>query len=170
MKKDYTPIKFVIVIFMVMISVMYAQAQSILPHSATIVNNIVSHPRVFHSNTGFAKTSICGVDTVNYTFNKTTSFQSITLNASTSGNIFAQWYPAAGAITVSGFDFYAWQAAGSSAVVTLILRFKLVLRVLVPPLPKIVRPLLSLARPVSYPVLRVKILKPLPPEAVKCVI
>ena len=119
MKKDYTPIKFVIVIFMVMISVMYAQAQSILPHSATIVNNIVSHPRVFHSNTGFAKTSICGVDTVNYTFNKTTSFQSITLNASTSGNIFAQWYPAAGAITVSGFDFYAWQAAGSSAVVTL---------------------------------------------------
>lgn len=70
---------------------------------------------------GFAATAQtnCGVDTINYTYYKTTQFRGVSLNASSSGNSFAQWYPAPQAITVEGFDFYAWQSAGTNASVTL---------------------------------------------------
>lgn len=61
----------------------------------------------------------CGVDTVNYTYFKTTQFRGVSLNASTSGNSFAQWFPAPQAITIEGFDFYAWQSVGTNAVVAL---------------------------------------------------
>lgn len=66
----------------------------------------------------YSQTS-CGVDTVNYTYYKTTQFRPVSLNSVNSGNAFAQWYPAPQPITVAGFDFYAWQSAGTNAVVTL---------------------------------------------------
>ena len=61
----------------------------------------------------------CGVDTVNYTYFKTTQFRGVSLNASSSGNSFAQWFPAPQAITIEGFDFYAWQSEGTNAIVSL---------------------------------------------------
>lgn len=66
----------------------------------------------------YSQTS-CGVDTVNYTYYKTTQFRPVSLNSVNSGNAFAQWYPAPQPITVAGFDFYAWQSTGTNAVVTL---------------------------------------------------
>ena len=119
MRKYLTSLKIVITIILIAINVFFSQAQTILHHSVNIINDIAAHPRVFKANAGFGKTGSCGVDTVNYTYNKVSAFQSITLNASTSGSIFAQFYPVAGAITVSGFEFFAWQAAGTSTVVTL---------------------------------------------------
>lgn len=70
------------------------------------------------SSKTFSQTS-CGVDTVNYTYYKTTQFRPVSLNSVNSGNAFAQWYPAPQPITVAGFDFYAWQSTGINAVVTL---------------------------------------------------
>lgn len=61
----------------------------------------------------------CGVDTVGYTYQKTTTFRPISLNTASSGNAFAQWFPAPQDISISGFDFYGWQSAGNSSVVTL---------------------------------------------------
>jgi hypothetical protein len=61
----------------------------------------------------------CGVDTVNYTYQKTTQFRGVSLNATTSGNAFAQWFPAPQKITIEGFDFYAWQSAGTNDTVSL---------------------------------------------------
>ena len=56
-------------------------------------------------------TTQCGKDTVYYPYNKTTQFQGINvINTSNNGNGFAQWYPAPQAVTVSGFDFFAWVA------------------------------------------------------------
>lgn len=61
----------------------------------------------------------CGIDTVNYTYFKTSTFRPVSLNATNSGNAFAQWFPAPQAITIEGFDFYAWQSANSSDTVDL---------------------------------------------------
>jgi hypothetical protein len=61
----------------------------------------------------------CGVDTINYTYLKTTTFRPVSLNVSTSGNAFAQWFPSPQAITVEGFDFFAWQSQNTSDTVSL---------------------------------------------------
>lgn len=61
----------------------------------------------------------CGVDTVNYTYLKTSTFRPLSLNSLNSGNAFAQWFPAPQSITVEGFDFYAWQSANSSDTVNI---------------------------------------------------
>lgn len=66
-----------------------------------------------------AQSSTCGTDTLNYTFYKTTQFRGVSLNASNSGNSFAQWYPAPQPITVYGFEFYGWQSMGTNAVVNI---------------------------------------------------
>ncbi|MFN5543693.1 MAG: T9SS type A sorting domain-containing protein [Bacteroidota bacterium] len=84
-----------------------------------IINNL-QHQRVWNAQTpagAFGKTSNCGPDTVNYTFNKTTQFNAIALNNTTSGNTFYQWYPAPQSLTINGFDFFAWQSASTNAVV-----------------------------------------------------
>jgi hypothetical protein len=60
----------------------------------------------------------CNVDSLNYAYYKSTQFRGVTLNASSSGNAFAQWYPAPQALTVHGFEFYAWQSDGTNATVT----------------------------------------------------
>lgn len=73
---------------------------------------------VFITNSLLSQTQ-CGVDTVNYTYLKTSQFRGVTLNAASSGNAFAQWFPAPQAITIEGFDFYAWQSAGTNAKVDL---------------------------------------------------
>lgn len=98
------------------------KAQQLQRHNATLINNINRSATVWNSGSGFGKTATCGYDTVNYVFNKTTQFQTISLNTSTSGNTALQWYPAPQPLTISGFEFYAWQTAGTSAVVTLTCR------------------------------------------------
>lgn len=100
----------------------HLNAQSILSTTVNITNNITAPNLTFKNAKSLGKTASCGVDTLYYTFNKTTAFNAISLNASTSGNAFAQWYPAPGAITVSGFDFYAWVSNNSNSVVTLTCR------------------------------------------------
>ncbi|MFI5221511.1 MAG: T9SS type A sorting domain-containing protein [Bacteroidia bacterium] len=91
-------------------------SQTILTNGATIINDIPVHQRVFNRIGAYGKTSVCSTDTVNYTFNKTSAFQTVTLNATSSGSIFAQWYAAPQAITVYGFDFYAWQTTGTAPI------------------------------------------------------
>lgn len=61
----------------------------------------------------------CGVDTVNYTFQKTSQFRGLSLNASTSGNAFSQWFPTPQTLTIEGFDFYAWQSTGTQDTISL---------------------------------------------------
>jgi hypothetical protein len=98
------------------------QAQTIQQHHASLINNISRSATVWNSGGGFGKTTLCSYDTVNYVFNKTTQFLTISLNTSTSGNTALQYYPAPQAMTISGFEFYAWQTAGTSAVVPLTCR------------------------------------------------
>lgn len=121
MLKTFT-LKTCISFCLLLISITLLKAQVLQSTPATIINNLSAPVMHFNNSSGMGKTSTCGVDTLYYPYNKTTVFNAISLNTSTSGNSFAQWYPAPQAITVSGFDFYAWQSAASSAVVTLICR------------------------------------------------
>ena len=97
-------------------------AQTVQSFSSTIINNLPVRAPIFTGHLGLKKTSSCAPDTVNYTYNKTTLLNTLSLNNVTSGNAFAQWYPAPQAITVSGFEFFAWQTAMSSAVVSITCR------------------------------------------------
>lgn len=97
---------------------------SLQSQPVSIINN-VNRTVISWSNTSggsMGKTSTCSYDTTNYVFNKTTQFQAINVNNVNSANTCMQWYPAPQPITVSGFEFYAWQTAGTSAVVTLTCR------------------------------------------------
>lgn len=120
MKNTYTKIFFTLILLSIQIN--FTQAQSIQTSPFTIVNNIPPGIISFGSNIGLGKTKSCNTDSLNYVFNKSTAFSPLTINNTTSGNTFAQWYPSPQAVTVSGFDFYAWQSTLSSAVVTLTCR------------------------------------------------
>ncbi len=98
------------------------KGQTLQSYSANLINNLAPRIPLFTGANGLKKSSSCGGDTVNYTFNKTTILNTVSLNNVSSANSFAQWYPAPQAITVSGFEFFAWQTAMSSAVVTLTCR------------------------------------------------
>jgi len=108
---------------LLLLSISLLKAQSIQTTTVSIINNLTQPSMSYHHTSRLGKTGSCGVDTLYYPYNKTTAFNPISLNASTSGNAFAQWYPAPNAITVSGFDFFAWQSSTTlSAVVSLTCR------------------------------------------------
>ena len=109
--------KGIIILCAVLLVSTFTKAQSVHKNPAVIINDIGTHSRVFSQSNIMGKTATCNTDTVNYTFNKTTAFQA--LNLTTSASVFAQWYPAPQALTVYGFDFYAWQTAATSAVVSI---------------------------------------------------
>lgn len=97
-------------------------AQSIQGNTVSIINDLPQPTMQFHNSQGLGKTNACGFDTVNYTNNKATAYQAVTMNSVSSGNAFSQWFPAPQQLTVSGFDFFAWQSAGTNAVITLTCR------------------------------------------------
>ncbi|MDP3929389.1 MAG: T9SS type A sorting domain-containing protein [Bacteroidota bacterium] len=101
------------------------QGQTLQSFSAPIIDNLPTRSTVFASHNQLNKSKQCGTDTVNYTYNKTTALNTVTLNLAPSGNAFAQWYPSPQNITIHGFEFYAWQTAMTSAVVTLTCRLYL---------------------------------------------
>jgi hypothetical protein len=68
-------------------------AQTVQSFPATVINNLPARTAVFGNSNGLNKTSSCAPDTVNYTYNKTTLLNTLSLNNVTSGNAFAQWYP-----------------------------------------------------------------------------
>jgi len=120
MKNAFTLLVSVMTLFIVTTQ---TQAQSLQQIQVNINGSRTASPYVFNMNNGLGKTTQCGVDTVNYTFNKTTQFQALTLSNVTGGaNAFAQWYPAPQPISITGFDFYAWQTAGTNAVVPITCR------------------------------------------------
>ena len=107
----YCTQKIIISFCLLLLSMSLLKAQNLQTSTVNIINNL-SHPSMSYNHTSrLGKTGSCGVDTLYYTYNKTTAFNAISLNASTSGNAFAQWYPAPNAITVAGFDFFAWQSS-----------------------------------------------------------
>lgn len=120
MKRTFTQL--LILISLLLCSKEDIKGQTVQGGSWTIINNLPARIPVFSGMTGLQKTSNCGTDTVNYTYNKATLLSAITLNSAPSGNVFAQWYPSPQAITVHGFEFYAWQSAMSGAVVSLTCR------------------------------------------------
>lgn len=87
--------------------------------AVTIQNDIsVTKPTNFPLQS-YGKAGSCGVDTLYYPYYKTSAFYAVSLNAASSGSGFGQWFPAPQPITISGFDFFAWQSAGTSASVTI---------------------------------------------------
>jgi hypothetical protein len=96
--------------------------QTLQSFSAPIYDNLPARNPVFSRNISLNKSKQCGTDTVNYTYNKTTALNTVSLNNATSGNAFAQWYPSPQNITIHGFEFFAWQTAMNSTVVTLTCR------------------------------------------------
>ncbi len=98
------------------------QGQGVQGFSAPILNNLPARNTTFTRPQMLNKSKQCGTDTVNYTYNKTTALNTVSLNNATSGNAFAQWYPSPQNINIHGFEFFAWQTAMSSAVVTLTCR------------------------------------------------
>ena len=57
---------------------------------------------------GLNKTSTCSADTIEYTIYKATGLNTININSTTSAGTGYQWFPAPQAITVSGFNFFAF--------------------------------------------------------------
>jgi hypothetical protein len=114
--------KFTVFLVYLLLSFSQLHAQTLLSPGIHPINNLGPRTAVFSGMGGLGKTSNCSTDTVNYTWNKTTALNTISLNNATSGNAFAQWYPAPQAITVHGFEFYAWVTTMNSAVVTLTCR------------------------------------------------
>ncbi len=96
--------------------------QTVQTTASVIINNIPPRTVVFNNNAGMGKMNSCATDSINYVFNKSTGFSPLTLNNTSSGNAFAQWYPAPQTLTVSGFEFFAWQSLLSSAVVSITCR------------------------------------------------
>ncbi len=90
-------------------------AQSLQTNNARITDNIIRNYKVPKKT--FGKTTSCTVDTVNYPFYKATALSVVALNNTTSGNVFAQWYDAPQSISISGFDFFAWQSANTNTTV-----------------------------------------------------
>ncbi|MBX7205541.1 MAG: T9SS type A sorting domain-containing protein [Bacteroidia bacterium] len=105
--------KYILLITAIVVSLNKTRAQhSLQPTMANLVNNIVPGAG---GNSNASTT--CSKDTVYYPYYKATAFQAINVvNTSTSGNAFAQWYPAPQNITVSGFDFFAWAPNASTPV------------------------------------------------------
>lgn len=95
------------------------KGQTLQSFTSSLINNLHTRVSSFASPNQLNKSKQCSTDTVNYTYNKTTALNTVSLNNATSGNAFAQWYPSPQNITLHGFEFYAWQTAMSSAVVTL---------------------------------------------------
>jgi hypothetical protein len=108
-----------LLLFSVLFGSSITQAQTLQVYPSNVVNNLPIRTTVFGAANGLNKTTSCAPDTLNYVYNKTTVLNTISLNNATSGNTFAQWYPAPQAITVYGFEFFAWQTTLSSAVVSL---------------------------------------------------
>ncbi len=97
-------------------------SQHNLPYQPTnIIGNLNRSQISWASSNGLGKTTSCSYDTVNYTFNKATTLQAISMN-STTASAFAQWYSAPQALSVSGFEFYAWQSANIAATVSVTCR------------------------------------------------
>lgn len=86
-----------------------------------IIGNLNRSTISWASNTGLGKTSSCGYDTINYTFNKATALQAISMS-STTANAFAQWYSAPQTLSISGFEFFAWQSGNIAATVSVTCR------------------------------------------------
>jgi hypothetical protein len=106
------------------ISIFVAQAQFQLTQTSRPIFNDLNR-QLTHWGSGtsgnLSKTTTCSYDTINYTFSKATSLQGLAMNTS-SGSGFSQWYPSANPITISGFEFYAWQSASTNAVVNITCR------------------------------------------------
>ena len=51
---------------------------------------------------------VCGPDSVGYTINKATGLRAISINNATSAQAGSQYFDCPTAITVHGFEFYAW--------------------------------------------------------------
>lgn len=108
MKRLVTTLLTLFVVQTGLIEITFAQSLQTTP--VTIIDNL---PKTFSSPLRtYGKTSSCQVDTVKYPYLKTSQFVVISLNNSTSGNIFAQWYDAQQPLTISGFEFFAWSNLG----------------------------------------------------------
>jgi hypothetical protein len=110
---------FCLLLFSMLLGINISLAQTLQSYPSNIANNLPLRTPVFNATNGLNKSSSCAPDTVNYVYNKTTVLNTISLNNATSGNSFAQWYPSPQAITIYGFEFFAWQTALSSAVVSI---------------------------------------------------
>ncbi len=75
-------------------------------------NRFIPVPSKVHTKSigtsSLGKTATCATDTIEYPYFKTTGFNLIGINASTSAAAAYQWYPAMQSITVKGFNFFAF--------------------------------------------------------------
>ncbi|MHB1279274.1 MAG: T9SS type A sorting domain-containing protein [Bacteroidia bacterium] len=102
----------------VLLFTLFSQAQ--LSHTTVqLVNDIAVPKPVNFPLQSYGKAGSCGVDTLYYPYYKTSAFYAVALNASNSGTGFGQWFQAPQPVTISGFDFFAWQSAGTGAAVTI---------------------------------------------------
>lgn len=84
-----------------------------------IIDDLHVQAPSFFPQQGMAKGASCGVDTLYYPYYKSSAFYAVSLNSATSGDAFAQWYPAPQPITIKGFDFFAYQSDNTNASVTI---------------------------------------------------
>ncbi len=97
-----------------------AASGQISPESATIIDDLPDPSPKYFSPQRLGKAGSCGVDTLYYPYYKSSAFYAVTLNTASSGSAFSQYYPAPQQpVTVSGFDFFAYQSTGTSATVTI---------------------------------------------------
>lgn len=65
-----------------------------------------------------AQVPLCAQDTLDFVWNRATGVAAISLNSTTSAGAAYQYYNAPGAVTISGFEFFAWSSTVPSQNVT----------------------------------------------------
>ncbi len=108
-----------IIMFLFCLCLSLGLSAQIQTNPIQIIDDLQVQSPSFFPQQGSAKGASCGVDTLYYPYYKSTAFYAVSLNASTSGDAFAQWYPAPQPITIKGFDFFAYQSDGTNAGVTI---------------------------------------------------
>ncbi|MFT6502721.1 MAG: PKD repeat protein [Crocinitomicaceae bacterium] len=87
-------------------------SQNVQVVNANLINDL-SPAGLFGSNSNASSqkvSALCGVDTVQYTLQKATGLALLNINSATSATAISQYFNAPQAITVSGFEFFAFKA------------------------------------------------------------
>jgi hypothetical protein len=106
--------------FFLCIGLLFAQAQ-LQEVKVKLINDFIKQPPDNYklNKSGPSNPVSCGVDTLPYGLYKASPVPLPAVNVF-KGYSLGQYFDAPGEVTISGFDFYAWQSAGTKDSVTLI--------------------------------------------------
>lgn len=109
---------FTFILFIICSSYSFGQFQKV---SVQIIDDLQKYQPIDHllNKKSTTKPTVCGGDTLQYGRYKASTLQGLNISK---GYAIGQYYDAPGNVTISGFDFYAWQSSRTKDSVTIICR------------------------------------------------